>query len=396
LAWRPRGSNKLTVRTAYGIFYTPEIIVSFRSEGFQNPFGVSYNRTVRPADPTNPQPQFSVDDPLANLSQAVFNNRTGVQRDFRDGQVQQWNVTTQYLITKDTLFEVAYRGSKSTHLSSILNYNETNPFPPQPPNFALIFPYPTLGSVSILESRGNSTYNGLQARLERRFVSGFTLLASYTFQKTLTDLDSSGAGVANGAGPFAPQTIKNIAANKGPTVFDRPQSLVVSTVYELPFLKHRKDLLGKLAGGWQVGAIGTFQKGAYLTPAQFGAQFTGTRPNLLGNPNLSRGDRSINQWFKVSDLVNPAPGTLGNAGKGTILGSGLNKWDIVISKFFRITERQRLEFRSEFFNAFNHPQFDDPNLFPATNPLAGKVTSASDYGYNPSERVIQFGLKVDF
>jgi hypothetical protein len=98
----------------------------------------------------------------------------------------------------------------------------------------------------------------------------------------------------------------------------------------------------------------------------------------------------------VSDLVNPASGTLGNAGKGTILGSGLNKWDIVISKFFRITERQRLEFRSELFNAFNHPQFDDPNMFPATNPLAGKVTSASDYGYNPSERVIQFGLKVDF
>ena len=98
----------------------------------------------------------------------------------------------------------------------------------------------------------------------------------------------------------------------------------------------------------------------------------------------------------MADLVNPAPGTLGNAGKGTIQGSGLNKWDIVMSKFFRITENHRLELRSEWFNAFNHPQFDDPNMFPATNPLASKVTSASDYGYNPSERVIQFALKYSF
>jgi hypothetical protein len=87
---------------------------------------------------------------------------------------------------------------------------------------------------------------------------------------------------------------------------------------------------------------------------------------------------------------------LGNAGKGTVLGSGNNKWDIIVSKFFRITEKHRVEFRGEFFNAFNHPQFDDPTIAPANNPLAGQITSASDFGYSQTERVIQFGLKYDF
>jgi hypothetical protein len=116
----------------------------------------------------------------------------------------------------------------------------------------------------------------------------------------------------------------------------------------------------------------------------------------LGNPNLPRGERSIDRWFDVSMLANPAPGQLGNAGKGTIQGSGHNKWDLTVQKVFKITETQRVEFRTEFFNAFNHPQFDDPMLFPGTHPQAGRVTSASDFGFSQTERVIQFGLKYIF
>jgi hypothetical protein len=396
LAWRVRGSDRLTVRTAYGIFYTPDIINTYRQLAFQDPYGRVTNLTVRPPDPKNPLPVFTVDDPLANASQVAANSRYGMQRNLRDGQVQQWNLTAQYLITKDTVFEAAYHGSKSSHLVSNLNYNETNPYPPQPPDFRLIFPYPQYGTVGMLESRGAANYNALQARLERRFVNGFTVLASYTFQKTLTDLDSSTVGVAIGSGPSGPQTIKNLRANKGPTVFDRPHRLNVSSLYELPIFKHRTDALGRVAGGWQIGAIATFQNGPYLTPGSYGVSFVGSRANLLGNPNLSHGDRTIDRWYDLGKLANPLPGQLGNAGKGTVLGSGNNKWDIVISKFFRITERQRLEFRGELFNAFNHPQFDDPVVAPANNPTAGKITSASDFGYNPSERQIQFGLKYQF
>jgi hypothetical protein len=393
LAWQ--STDRIVMRAGYGIFYAPDVINSYRQLAFQNPFGVVSNLVVRPADPKNPLPVFTVDDPLAQATRLITNNRNGMQRNLRDGQVQQWNLTLQYLITKDTLLEVAYHGSKSTHLMGALNYNETNPFPAQPPNFVLTFPYPDLGSVVIFESRARANYHALQARLERRFVNGLTFLVSYTFQKTLTDLDSSSVGVAFGAGAGL-QTIKNIRANYGPAVFDRPHRLVANWLYELPFFKRREDVLGKIAGGWQIGAIATFQDGPSLTPSSFGVPFVGSHANLLGDPNLPRGERTIDRWFDVSKLANPTPGQLGNAGKGVIRGSGNNKWDVVISKFFRITERHRVELRAELFNAFNHPQFDDPVVTPGNNPLAGKITSASDFGFTQTERVIQLGLKYSF
>ena len=393
LAWQ--ATDRIVVRAGYGIFYTPDVVNSYRQLAFQNPFGAVSNLVVRPADPQNPLPVFTVDDPLAQATRLITNNRNGMQRNLRDGQVQQWNLTLQYLLTKDTLFEAAYHGSKSSHLMSAVNYNETNPFPAQPPDFARIFPYPTLGNVVIFESRARANYHALQARLERRFVNGLTFLVSYTFQKTLTDLDSSSVGVAFGAGAGL-QTIKNIRANYGPAVFDRPHRLVASWLYELPFFKRREDVLGKVAGGWQIGAISTFQDGPSLTPSSFGVPFVGSHANLLGDPNLPRGERTIDRWFDVSKLANPVPGQLGNVGKGVIRGSGNNKWDMVISKLLRITERHRVELRVELFNAFNHPQFDDPVVTPSNNPLAGKITSASDFGFTQTERVIQLGLKYSF
>jgi outer membrane receptor protein involved in Fe transport len=396
LAWRPMGNDRTSVRAAYGLFYTPEIVVSYRAQGFQDPFGQLFNRTVRPADPTRPLPAFTVDNPLADASQQVFNTRNGMDRNFRDGYVQQWNLTIQRLLGKDLLIEAAYHGSKSTRLASRLNYNEINPFPAQPPQFQQNFPYPALGSVGMLESRGAANYNALQLRAERRLVNGFTILGSYTWQKTLTDLDASGVGVALGAGPSNPQTIKNIRANKGPSIFDRPHRLTVSSLYELPVFRNAKGFAPRMLGGWQVGAIALFQSGAYLSPGIFGVQFTGSRANLLGNPNLPRGSRTIDRWYDTSKLANPAPGQLGNAGKGTIQGSGNNKWDLVATKFFRVAEGHRVEFRAEFFNAFNHPQFDDPVLAPPNHPQSGRITSASDVGFTQTERVIQFGLKYTF
>ena len=309
--------------------------------------------------------------------------------------MQQWNTSVQYLLTNSTLVEVAYHGAKSVHLMGVLNYNETDPFPPQPPDFQLIYPYPQLGNVNIYESRARSNYNALQARLERRFANGFSGLVSYTWQQTLTDLDTSSVGVALGAGAGL-QTIKDIRANYGPAVFDRPHRLVVNWLYALPFFQQRHDLLGRVAGGWQIGAIGTFQDGPALTPASYGVAFAGSHANLLGDPNLPRGERTIDRWFDVSQLANPAPGQLGNAGKGVIRGSGNNKWDVVISKFLNVAAGHRLEFRAELFNALNKPQFDDPVVTPGNNPLAGKIMSASDFGFTQTERVIQLGLKYSF
>lgn len=397
-AWRVFGSSKLSLRGAYGLFYTPEVINSFRNLGFQNPFGTTYTLSVRPANPAVPIPLITAQNPLLNASPAVsFNTVLGINPNFRDGYVGEWNLTAQYMLSENTLLETAYHGSKSTHLSSELNYNQTNPFPPQPPKFVLNYPYPLYGVVNIFDSNGDATYNALQVRLEKRYSKGFTLLASYTWLKDLTDIDSTSVGAALAPGDAtAPQTITNLALNKGNAVGDRPQQLTVSGLYDLPFWKTRSDWIGRILGGWQVGMDSTFASGSWLTPSSYGVSYTGSRANLLADPNLPRAQRSINRWYNVSDVVNPLPGQLGNSAKGTIMGSGNELWNLIVMKNFRVKESQRIELRSEFFNAFNHPQFDDPNVYANNNPQAGKVTSASDYGYAQTERIIQFGLKYYF
>jgi outer membrane receptor protein involved in Fe transport len=397
-AWRVLGSNRFSLRGAYGFFYTPEVINSFRNLGFQNPFGTTYTLSVRPANPNIPLPVITVQNPLQNASPAVnFNTVVGIDPNFRDGYVGQWNLTAQYALTQNTLLEVAYRGSKSTHLSNEMNFNQTNPFPAQPPNFALIYPYPAFGVVNYFVSDGDATFNALQVRLEKRFSKGFTLLGSYMWLKDLTNVDGTSVGVSNAPGnAFAPQTITDLALNKGNAVADRPQQIIVSGIWELPFLKNHTSLAGRILGGWQAGMDSNFSSGSWLTPSAFGVAFTGSRANLIGNPNLSRSERSINRWYNVADVTNPAPGSLGTSAKGTIMGSGSNVWNIVLLKNFHVTEVQRLEFRTEFFNAFNHPQFDDPNVYSGNNPQAGKITSASDYGYAQTERIIQFALKYYF
>ncbi len=403
-AWRARGTESLVIRGAYGLFFSPPIGNDFRSRGFQDPFAFLVTRTYRPASTTSPLPEFSADDPLAGANRQTNLTRSGVDRNLRDAYVQQWNLSIQKLITTNTLWEVAYRGSKSTRLQTNLDYNEITPNPPQPPDFRLIFPYPTLAAVGILESRAAANYHAVTTRLERRYSKGMTFLVNYTFSKTLTDLDSSTVGVAIGSGSFGANTIRNLKDNKGPAVFDRPHQLNLSAVYETPALKTMPAVARFVLGGWQVAPIWTAYVGAYLTPGNFNVLYTGARPDVLRNPNLSRGARTIDRWFDTEAIQNATPGRFGNAGKGIIQGSGVNNWDVNFSKNFLFRERHRVQFRAEFFNLFNHAQFDDPVLQPAVrnaagqllNPNAGRITSASDFGFRQTERVVQLGLKYTF
>lgn len=403
-AWRALGNDSLVVRGAYGLFYSPPIGNDFRSRGFQDPFAFLVTRVYRPASTTSPIPEINATSPLEGANRQTNLTRAGVDRNLRDAYVQQWNLSIQKLMTTNTLIELAYRGSKSTRLQTQLNYNEIFPNPPQAPDFRQIFPYPNLAAVNILESRAAANYHAFTTRVERRYSKGLTFLGNYTFSKTLTDVDSSTVGVAIGAGSPGPNTIRNLKDNKGPAVFDRPHQLNLSAVYEPPIFKSGHKITRLLLGGWQIAPIWTAYVGAYLTPGNFNVQNTGARPDVLRNPNLARSERTIDRWFDTEAIQNATPGRFGNAGKGIIQGSGVNNWDINLSKNFYITERHRVQFRAELFNAFNHAQFDDPVLQPAVrdatgrllNPNAGKVTSASDFGFRQTERVVQFGLKYVF
>jgi hypothetical protein len=111
--------------------------------------------------------------------------------------------------------------------------------------------------------------------------------------------------------------------------------------------------------------------GSWLTPGSYGISYVGSRPNYLCDPNLARSQRTITAHFKVSCLANPAPGQMGNAGTGTVQGSGINLWNSGFMKF-QVRERHDSQFRAEFFNLFNRRQFDDPYAYPGNNPRRAK------------------------
>jgi hypothetical protein len=391
------GNGRTSLRGAYGLFYSPEVINTFRNLGFQNPFGITYSLAVRPANPNDPLPVFTVNNPLANASPLVsFATVLGINPHFKDGDSASWNLTLQQLFGDNTLLEIAYRGSHTTHLSSELNYNLTNPYPPQPPSYTLHYPYPSFGTVNYFDSNGLGNYSGLQVRFQRQMSHGFQFLGNYTWNKDLTNIDQSSVGSnASPGNDYAPQTL-NLHQNYGFAAAGRPQEFVLSSIYQIPFPGHRSTILSEVAGGWAVGTDWTFASGAWLTPSSYGTTYTGARASLIGNPNLPRGRRTISQWYNVSDVVNPAPGQLGNSGKGVIVGSGTNLANGVLIKNFKLVEGNVIQFRADFFNTFNHTQFDDPYTYANNYSLAGKITSANDYGYAQTERVIQLALRYSF
>jgi hypothetical protein len=256
-----------------------------------------------------------------------------------------------------------------------------------------------------LLSRESSFYHALQIKLERRFSTGFFLLGSYTFSKSIDD--ASATTVNGGAGSTAePQDSFNWRADRALSNFDARHRMEVSFIYELPFGKGKRFLNTSsrvedgFLGGWQVNGIGGAQSGQPFTPElsnggpDINADPGGAvRPDLVGNPKLSSG-QSLNHWFNVSAFVVPgqdgtAPYTFGNAGRNILEGPNFVNLDFSLFKAFSLSERLKLQFRAEFFNIFNHPNFGFPN--PNVDlPQAGIITSAS------APREIQFALKLLF
>lgn len=317
---------------------------------------------------------------------------------------QQWNLDVQRALPGNFLLDVAYVGTAGVHLTGVWNPNQAPPSPTTD-----VSPLSdNIGQVDELSNRDNSIYNGLQIKVERRLSSGFYVLGSYTYSKSIDDgsISSSGSDdpVASSA---APQDSFDWRAERGLSDFDIRHRMVVSYIYELPLGKGKKFLgasskpVDAFLGGWQVNGITTAQSGPPISPslsngsAEINCGPSGiVRPDLVGNPKLPSGQQTINHWFNVAAFAIPGqdgtpPYTFGNAGRNILRGPNLVNFDFSLFKNFSITERWKLQFRSEFFNLFNHPNFSLPN--PAVDlPQAGIITGAA------SPRLIQFALKLLF
>lgn len=388
-------NSKTVIRAGAGIFYSNMI-----TEGGMQSLEINPPNNIRTVFTTNKAlpPSLVLSNgfaanalTLANASnvQLISYDRRGITpTDY------QWNLNVQRQLPGGVLLEVGYYGNKLDHMWRQI---DGNPAPPEPGNInsnrlytSTVVPGTgdsiTLANAVRIQKDGWSAYNGLQAKIEKRYANGITFIASYAYSKTLALGDTSGV-----------QNQLNWMAEKAPSVQDMRQHLVGSAVYQLPFGHGRRFGSGwnrasnAIFGGWSVAPILTISSGLPLNitvngnPSNTGSGVD--RPNVVGPWQLA--NPSVAEWFNTTAFVANAPYTYGNAGRNIVRAPGLVNLDLALHKSFRITERVTAQIRAESFNATNTPALGAPNTV-LGNGLFGQITSAG------SARDNQLGVKVVF
>jgi outer membrane receptor protein involved in Fe transport len=433
--------NKSTVlRGGYGIFFAPITGGGYNGSavpisGFQS--SSAMNPSTDGITPTNymsnafPDGFVRAPGNTQGLATLLGQSVTGMDRDRHTPYAQQWNFDIQRTLPLNLLLDVAYAGSRGLRLFGSLNYNQLynadlalgdalrqqvpNPFfglitagplsTPTVQRSQLLRPYPQFTGVTAGNaSYGASTYHALQAKLERRFAHGFSMLISYTFSKLLDDIASTTTGFPGetfSGGGY--QDNWNRKKERAPAQFDSPHYLAINSVYELPIGRGkryapRNALLDGVIGGWQLNGIATFQSGVPLqvvvasnTLNNYGGA---QRPNWSGVAASLSGPVSqrLNNYFDTSQFTLPAPYTYGNAARllSGLRAPGLANLDLSIFKNFAIRESVKLQFRAESFNTMNHPQFSLPNTSIGSS-SAGVIGTQANL-----PRDIQFAVKLLF
>ena len=404
-----RFGDSTVVRAGYGMIW-------FEQSGITTPFTFPqfpFVQTVSQQSQDNIHPAFvlatgptvtvTAPNPNSGLGQGVFST----DRNTRSGYSQQWNFTIQKTLGSNLNFEIGYLGSKNTHLGipdpninqlpdtllslgSALNTKVPNPFFGTIPASSsigaatvaqqqLLRPYPRFTNVVLFRNNiGNSSYNALQAKVEKRFGHGLTFTGAYTFCKLIDDASSVFSNTIF-TGPVANTGVadaNNLRGERSLSNGDIPHVFSAGWVYRIP-------RLWKISG-WEIAGLVRVQAGDMVTVSLatntlsslgFGVQ----RPNLIANPNTPA-VRSVAQWFDTNAFVSPAAFTIGTATRNPVRGPGLQNADLMIGKTFRVTEQIALEFRAEVFNVSNTTPLNDPSgsCCRPTSAAFGSITSAGN------------------
>ena len=364
-AYRPLAGNTTAIRGGYGIFYGLLRGQMFTFQAQNPPRIVNENFNAQ-----FPNPTLTFENGFQlNLRQPEgIASLRALEYDRADPYVQQWDLTVQRQIVSDLMVEVAYVGTKGTKLASTVSPNNPKPGPGaiQPRR-----PFPAISGLTSRESRHNSTYHAVQFKADKRFAHGLSFLTSYTFGKSLDD--ASNAFGAQGNGNI--QDNDNIRAEHGRSAHDLRHNFVLSYIYELPFGRGKSIASGtnavsqQLIGGWQIAGITSLKSGLSSTPlvsldtantGQSGGG--GIRPNAVPGEYWRLDNPTPGRFFNTAAFRVPPAFQYGNLGRGLVDRPGTNNFDFSLLKRFPIREYHSLEFRAEFFDFFNHPLFNAPNL----------------------------------
>lgn len=384
-------TSKTVLRGGFGQFFAddPEI-------------GASSRLTANPPffqDVTFPTNQVT---PIINLNSGIPANTVGTNfnlasaslaawsTNLKQAYVYHWSFGAQQQLGRFIL-EANYVGTSGFELP--VSYNVNNALPGAA-SVASRRPIQGFGNITLTTPMGNSDYNALETRLERRFANGLSLLLSYTYSKAIDD------GGEQLIGDLQLRDARDVKMERALATDDVRNMFNGSYLYALPVGKGQRfqiknSVLDAVLGNWQVNGITTIRSGLPFTPELgFSSANTGdNRPNRIGNGNLPSGQRSINDWFDKTAFAAAPFYEFGNAGRDILEGPGQVNFDISVFKDFPISklrEGSEFQFRSEFFNAFNHPQFGQPNNR-VDLAQGGTITSLAN-----NMRIVQFALKLLF
>jgi hypothetical protein len=370
-AYDPFGGGKTVVRGGFGIYYDQPTTNVVTNMGSNPPFSSSVNNTSN----------ISLSNPFAAppTGGSAIN---AIDPNFRDAMVLSYNVNVQHEAAGIVL-QAAYVGSEGHHLRIIGDWNQ---------GINGVRPISGFSSITTQQSVSNSNYNGLWLSVNRRLTRNLTFNTSYTFSKSI---DNNSVGSSN---PQV-QDFRNLRAERALSDFDARNRFVLSATYLFP-LHGRDGFWSRLAQAWSVSPIVNLQSGNPFSPI---IQVTDTRGSLeaFNRPFLVPGvpfvlpNPTPAQWINPMAFVRQATG-FGDAGRNILTGPGFSDVDLSVAKDTKIKEGVSLQFRSEAFNLFNHPNFGQPqnNLAVATfGQITATRTVRGDLG---SSRQIQFALKLLF
>jgi hypothetical protein len=363
---------------------------------------------------TTAGPNSTATTPLPDLANAFAGNPSltppGIAQSFVPSYTTEWSAGVQREVFRDTLVEISYVGNESHKLPTVWQLNQA--FPGTVGSVQSRRPYQPWGAITggFVDSIGNANFHSLQTRFERRMAKGLSATVSYVYSKSIDQGSNISTSGSNSGGA---QDARNLRAERGPSDYDVPNRVVVSTVYDLPAAASNQ-FVRAVTGGWQLKAIFSAQEGQPFTLYD-GSDVAGTgstsdRPNVIGDWHID--NPSPTRWFDTCTLsaagvrsnclpgdtpawqIAPA-GQYGNLGRNAMRGPGFWNFDVGVSRQLKITERLNAQFRGEFFNIFNHPNF----FLPTTTVLSsafGSITQAVDQPNGGAQRQMQFALKLIF
>jgi hypothetical protein len=406
LAWDPTGQGKWAIRTGVGQFFNRDRLWPLQLAGNNPPFNASFVSVAgngRFLDNTDPPPAcgtvagcFSTGLGTPNRGQEFTNN---VPNSW------QWNLSVQRELFKDARLEVAYVGSKTLHWEAITDINAVAPANrltyvqhendnPQNPLFAQdLRPFGAAvlnNAITYYTHASSASYHSLQSMFNARLGNNANFHASYTFSKLLADSQRIDTPAPN-------LDAYDLKADWGPDILNHPHIFSANIIYNLPSLADKSAALRTAFGGWEVSPIISIASGPSITTfMSLGGTGAVGDPMGIGNggpTGRERANRVADQSCRAhtsdaTQWLNPNMytmngyqlGQIGNAGAGLCLGPGTNNVDLGVDKNFKISERIKMQFRLEFFNLFNHPQYNANDILnPGVNfqnPVYGNASGA--------------------